>query len=202
MKTSQCDTNKDDSAIEDNVSQTFNVGSPNELNTTESSPRKEDNDSSNTLISSDNKSPCQRKRKLRKSNHRQAPVKTVGSPSSSTCSQANDTINYNNSVKRYTDAKKINNDIRNSRPSTSTERDRLNQEPHFQHYYSESSINNNAATELNSASAANNHRYSTSSYTKGVQGWRNLRAVMLYYCSLRRIKRNGALNINLKKFSV
>ncbi|XP_055840481.1 uncharacterized protein LOC129908169 isoform X3 [Episyrphus balteatus] len=61
MKTSQCDPNRDDSAIEDNVSPTFTVGSPNELNTTESSPHKEDNDSSNTLISSDNKSPCQRK---------------------------------------------------------------------------------------------------------------------------------------------
>ena len=133
-----------------------------------------------------------RKRKLRKSNHRQPPVKTLGSPSSSTCSQANDTINYN-SVKRHTDAQKIN-DIRNSRP-TSTERDRLNQEPHFQHYYSENNINNIAATE--NPSSSHSHRPSTSSYTKGVQGWRNLRAVMLYYCSLRRIKRNGAQNINL-----
>lgn len=27
---------------------------------------------------------------------------------------------------------------------------------------------------------------------KGVQNWRSLRAVMAYYCTLRRIKRNGA----------
>lgn len=30
--------------------------------------------------------------------------------------------------------------------------------------------------------------------TKGAQSWRNVRAVMAYYCSLRKIKRNGALN--------
>lgn len=27
--------------------------------------------------------------------------------------------------------------------------------------------------------------------SKGAQGWRNVRAVMAYYCSLRKIKRNG-----------
>lgn len=36
---------------------------------------------------------------------------------------------------------------------------------------------------------------SKSRMTKGAQKWRNVRAVMAYYCSLRKIKRNGALNI-------
>lgn len=33
----------------------------------------------------------------------------------------------------------------------------------------------------------------TSRPTKGAQSWRNVRAVMAYYCSLRKIKRNGSL---------
>lgn len=31
--------------------------------------------------------------------------------------------------------------------------------------------------------------------TKGAQGWRNVRAVMAYYCTLRKIKRNVAFCI-------
>lgn len=37
-------------------------------------------------------------------------------------------------------------------------------------------------------------RNNTNLGTKSAQSWRNVRAVMAYYCSLRKIKRNGALN--------
>lgn len=29
----------------------------------------------------------------------------------------------------------------------------------------------------------------------GTQGWRNVRAVMAYYCTLRKIKRNGGVHV-------
>lgn len=29
----------------------------------------------------------------------------------------------------------------------------------------------------------------------GAQGWRNVRAVMAYYCTLRKIKRNGGVHV-------
>lgn len=35
---------------------------------------------------------------------------------------------------------------------------------------------------------------SKSKLSKGAQSWRNVRAVMAYYCSLRKIKRNGFTN--------
>lgn len=42
---------------------------------------------------------------------------------------------------------------------------------------------------------------STSLASKSGQGWRNVRAVMAYYCTLRKIKRHGAL-ILINNFSL
>lgn len=36
--------------------------------------------------------------------------------------------------------------------------------------------------------------------SSGAQGWRNVRAVMAYYCTLRKIKRNGGVHNTCDKF--